>query len=78
MPRSPTGSAARVRISSKGRSTASTASAPAYIGGAISFGTHNAKTDRTVNIAGAIELTIHQFLQTDQSLGKARRFCRQV
>jgi flagellar biosynthesis protein FlhB len=23
-------------------------------------------------------LTIHQFLQTDQSLGKPQRFCRQV
>jgi uncharacterized protein with beta-barrel porin domain len=26
-----------------------------YLGAALSFGTHNAKTDRTVNVAGAIE-----------------------
>lgn len=25
-----------------------------------------------------VRLTIHQFLQTDQSLGKPQRFCRQV
>jgi hypothetical protein len=27
---------------------------------------------------GGCQLTIHQFLQTDQSLGKPQRFCRQV
>jgi uncharacterized protein (UPF0335 family) len=31
-----------------------------------------------VKVLREVILTIHQFLQTDQSLGKPQRFCRQV